>query len=683
IPPKLEEIINKALEKDRNLRYQHASDIRTDLQRLKRETESARLPAATAPALSKLRVKWNVAIPTALAVVMLALGGYLYIHRAPKLTEKDTVVLAEFSNTTGDPVFDGSLRQGLVVQLEQSPFLNIVSEQQIQKTLRLMAKPADTRLTPEIAHELCERTGSAAFLKGWIGQVGTRYDLVLSAINCANGELLASAEAQATDRDHGLDALGRVASDIRKKLGESLNSRQEFDKPLEQVTTSSLEALQALGVGDRLVEEGKSADAISSFQRAISLDPDFAMAYSSLGNAYANLGEVDLAANNTRNAYRLRERVSDKERLYIEAQYYRLAIGDLEKARQAYDLLAQTYPRDTLPLSELSVIYNALGQYARGLDEARRALKIDPPSSLKYFNVVLGEIYLNRLDEVRATVYEAHSKNVDSPDFRLVLYFVAFLQNDVAGMAEQVTWSRGRPDLEGVLLASEADTAAYSGHLERARGLSEQAISSAIRAGLTETAAAYEVGAALREAIFGDASSARVRATRALTLSAGRDVKYAAALALANTGDVAKARTLADDLAQRFPGDTFVKLNYLPTLLAQLALNRKDVPKAIESLQVAAPYELGTPGDGNVALALYPVYGRGEAYLATKQSGRALAEFKKILDQPGVVINEPIGALARLQLGRAYSVEGNTPKARVAYSDFLTLWKNADPDIPI
>jgi eukaryotic-like serine/threonine-protein kinase len=684
IPPKLDEIIGKALEKDRKLRYQNAADIRTDLQRLKRDTESARVPSTTGAVVGagrKLGLRWKVVVPAAIAVVALAAGGYFYIHRSPKLTDKDTIVLADFTNTTGDTVFDGTLRQGLSVQLEQSPFLRFISDDQIQQTLKMMDQKPDARLTPEIARELCQRTGSAAVLDGSIAQIGTEYNLILKAVNCVSGESLASTEAQASDKNHVLDALGKAASDIRNKLGESLSTVQKFDTPLEQATTSSLEALQAYSLGRKAIGSNDAA-AVPLFQQAIRLDPNFAMAYASLGTSYANLGETSLASENTRKAYELREQVSARERFYIESHYHDNVTGDVEKARQVYQLWAQTYPRDELPPNNLCLIYRKLGQYDKALAQFREASRINPASGLSYAQLVNSYLTLNRLDEARATAEEAQAKKLDSPLLHLLLYDLAFLQNDAAGMAQQVEWSAGKPGVEDTLLAFEGETAAYSGRLGKARELSRRAVASAERTEQKETAAGYEADAALREALFGNAAEARQRAHAALALSAGRDVQYRAALTLAWIGDASQAQALADDLDERFPEDTAVQLNYLPTIHAQLALDRKEASKAIEALQAAAPYELGRPGNPP-SPALYPVYARGEALLAGHQDSEALAEFQKILDHRGIVLNEPIGALAQLQIGRAYVMQGDTAKAKAAYQDFLTLWKDADPDIPI
>ncbi len=684
LSPKVVEIINKTLEKDRKLRYQNAADIRTDLQRLKRDSDSARsaiagVEAEVKPARKSFR--WMAVTGATVLVVGLAVGGWLFFSRkAHALTDKDTIVLADFTNTTDDPVFDGTLRQGLSVQLEQSPFLSIISDQQVQQMLQMMDQKPDAKLTSEIARELCQRTGSAAVLDGSIAQIGTQYLLTVKAVDCSSGESLASAEAQASDKNHVLDALGKAASEIRNKLGESLSTVKKFDTPLEQATTPSLEALQAYSLGRKASAGSSWAAALPLFQRAIRLDPNFAMAYARLGTCYTNLGEITLGAENTRKAYELRDPVSEREKFYIESHYYQNATGDLEKARQVLQLWVDSYPRDWHPLPPLYAVSSALGQYEKALAEARESSRLNPTTGIGYSNLVATYINLDRLDEARATAEAAQAKKLDSPDLHFYLYQLAFLKKDAAGMAQQVAWAAGKPGVEDVVLNNEADTAAFSGKLRMARGLSRRAVDSAQRAEEKEVAASYEAEAAMREVLFGNPVEARQRAAVALALSSGRDVQNGAALALAFAGDAVRAQALADDLGKRFPESTVVQFNYLPTIHAQLTLNHDDAGKAIEVLQPAAANELGTVGN---FYTLYPVYVRGEANLAARQGKEAAAEFQKILDHRGAVGNGPIGALANLQIGRAYAMQSDTTKARAAYQDFLTLWKDADPDVPI
>jgi tetratricopeptide (TPR) repeat protein/predicted Ser/Thr protein kinase len=683
LPPKLDDVINKCLEKDRNLRYQHASEVRTDVQRLKRDSDSRNLVAMaeTATDARNRRVLW---ITGALVVVVAAVAASYFLSRRPaKLTEKDTVVLADFVNTTGDPVFDGTLRQGLSSQLEQSPFLNLLSDDRVGQTLSLMGKPKDTRLTPELARELCQRTASTAVLDGSIAQVGTQYLLTLKAVNCSNGESLASTQAQAGDKNRVLDALGKATSEIRSKLGESLSSVRRFDTPLEQATTPSLEALKAYSLGQEILrEKGDPAAAVPLFERAVRLDPNFAVAYAALGTSYMNLGQEILPAQNMKRAYELRDRVSERERFYLEAHYYGTVTGDLEKARQSGNLWAQMYPRDTIPWTNLSVIYTQLGQPEESLAAARQALRLDS-NGLTYSNFVSSLLSLNRLEEAGTALKGAQARNVDSPYLHQNQGQLAFLQNDAAQLAHEAAWFMGKPGYEDAALAFESDAAAYAGHLGKARDLSRQAVASAERAEEKETAATYEAAAALREALVGNSEEAKRRVAQALRLSSGREVLFGAALTLSFAGDTVRARLLADDLAKRFPDDTIVRFNYLPTLRAQLALNRKSASQSVEALRTAIPYELGLPTATVFAPALYPVYVRGIAFLNLNQGNEAAIEFQKILDHSGVVGSEPIGSLVHLQLGRAYAMSGDAAKARAAYQDFLTLWKDADPDIPI
>jgi DNA-binding winged helix-turn-helix (wHTH) protein/Tfp pilus assembly protein PilF len=629
------------------------------------------------PAPARSRGFWWIAVLVAAFTLSIACGTFWFVsHRPTALTAKDTVVLADFANTTGDPVFDGTLRQGLSIQLEQSPFLSITSDQRIQQTLQMMGQPVDAKLTPAIARELCQRTGSAAVLDGSIAQVGAGYLFTLRAVSCSNRESLASTEAQASDKNHVLDALGKIASGMRNKLGESLSTVRKFDTPLEQASTPSLEALKAYSLGRKAMQESEFAAAVPFFQRAISLDPNFAMAYARLGTCYMLVGEPTLASESTRKAYKLRERVSELEKFYIESHYYQQSTGELEKARQVYELWAQSYPRDWARASAETAVSGMSGQNDEGLAESREELRLNPTAE-GYFDLLCSYMSLDRLDEAQSTVEEAQAKNFDSLFLRVLLYQLRFLQNDAAGMSQQVAWAASKPGAEDALLGLEAKTAAFSGRLERARELSRQTVASAKRSEEPELAAGYEADAALREALFGNPTEARDRAAVALELSNSWYVQSLTALALAFGDDAARAETLADALDKRFPEHTIVQSYYLPTLRAQLALGRNDSSKAIELLQSATPYEMSSSG------ALYPVYVRGESYLAAHRGNEAAAQFQKILDHRGIVVNSPIGALAHLGLARAYALSGDQAKAKVAYQNFLTLWKDANPDIPI
>ena len=623
---------------------------------------------------------WKVALPVAVVLALSAMGWSFWRSRRPVLSEKDTIVLGDFANSTGDSVFDGTLREGLSVQLEQSPFLSLVSEEGIQQTLRMMGQPANARLTPQIAREVCQRTNSTAALDSSIALIGTRYDLILKAVNCANGDLLASTEAQATDMSHVLDALSRCASEMRTKLGESLSTVQKYNTPLEQATTPSLEALQAYSLGWRVLnKEGDSAAALSFWERAVQLDPNFPAAYDAIGGGNEVIGTA-LAVENLRKAFELRTRVSEREKLNIEGDYYNFVTGDLLKARQTYMLGERIYPREVTFRNSLGVLYNALGQYEAGLREDREAFRL-APYTINYRFLIHTYLLLNRDEDAAALAREARGKGPESA-LAETLYSLAFYRNDTAEMGRQAASVVGKTGDEDLLLALEADTAAYFGHLGRARELSRQASNSARRAGKNESGVTYEAVAALREGLFGNASQAAQRTALAKERSGGPDKYYAVVLALAYAGEGSQG--LADNFNESFPENTVVQFNYLPTLRAKLALNRSNPQRALDTLEVAAPYELGLPTMWFYNWPnLYPVYVRGQAYLAAHRGREAAVEFQKILDHRGIVVNEPIGALAHLQLGRAYALQGDSTKARAAYQEFLTLWKDADPDIPI
>jgi len=694
IPVQLEEIINKCLNKDRNLRYPTASAVRSDLQQLKRVSDSGQIASSAAsvptamPATpsSVRRFGWKVAAGAALLVTLLAFAGWFYnMRRAHALTQTDTIVLAEFTNKTGDPIFDDTLRQGLAAQLQQSPFLSLVSEQRIQQTLRLMGRPGDTKLSPAIAGELCQRAGSKAYLSGTISNLGSQYVIGVSAVNCQSGDSLAQEQVTANGKENVLKALGTASTRLREELGESLKTVQKLDTPIDQATTPSLEALQAYSLGRKnLMGKGDYTAAVPLFERSIHLDPNFAMAYATLGTAYHNLGEKILSAENTRKAFDRRAHVSEWEKLYIESHYHHFVTGDMEKARQVYDLWAQIYPREAVVPNNLGVIFQTLGQFDKSLTEFREALRLGPSESIYFGNLVLANVHLNRLADARAIADQALAKHLDSADLRIYLYQLAFLKHDLPGMAQQVSWSSGKPGAESVMLCLEAATAAYFGKVATARDFSRQSVAAAGRAGEKEVAAGCEAATALWESLYGDVAVARLHASSTLAQSNGRDAQYAAALALALVGDSDRARSLADDLEKRFPEDTLVRFNYLPTLRAQLALNfPNNAAKAVEALAVASPFELAIPGNTTFWPNLYPIYLRGLAFLASHQATQAVTEFQRILNWPGVVVNEPIGALAHLGLARAYAMQGDATKARTKYQDFLTLWKNADPRVPI
>jgi len=622
------------------------------------------------------------------AVVVLALGAgafRLFFHRSPVLTEKDTVVLAEFANSTGDPVFDGTLRQGMLIELEQSPFLSLIPDTRIQETLRLMGQPADTRLGSEIAREVCVRTGSAAVLDGSIASLGSQYVLGLRAKDCRTGDVLDGEQVQAARKEEVLRALDQIARKFRTRVGESLASVREHETPLAEATTPSLEALKAYSRGWRLVNSNQSAS-IPFFQQAIEIDPKFAMAHAALGLMYGHTGESALATEHTTKAYELRDRASDKEKFFITAYYEGRATGNQEKAQQVCQAWSRSYPREVMPHSFLSgFVYTALGKYERAVEEAQRAIALDPDASIGYSNLADDSLYLNRLPEAEDALRRAAARKLEMPDFLVQRYDIAFLKSDAAAMAHEVQLAQSDSEAEEWISHHQAFVLAYTGHLREARKMSLQASELAQQAGHRERAALFETGAALREAFFGNAATASQRAAVALELAKDREVAYGSALALALAGNSSRAQATADDMEKRFPEDTSVKFSYLPVLRAVLALNRDQPSRAIELLEEATPYELGTPRSNLQGFfgALYPVYIRGEAYLAAGEGTEAVAEFQKILDHRGIVISDVIGALAHLQLGRAYAVAGDKVKAKFAYQNFLNLWKDADLNIPV
>jgi len=682
LPAELERIINKCLEKDRNLRYQHASEIRADMQRLKRDTDSGRTIREGAGAGAR---RWKVIFPAAAVVLALAVAGYFYLHRAPKLTDRDTLVLADFTNTTGDPVFDGTLRRGLAVELEQSPFLSLVSDQRIQGTLGRMSQPADARLTPELARDICVRTGSAAVLEGSIAALGSQYVLGLRAKNCRTGEVLDDELAQAAKKEDVLNALSQIARKFRTRAGEALSTVEKHAAPLEEATTPSLEALKAYSTGWRVQSTTGYVGSVPFFKRAVEIDPKFAAAYAFLGRAYGDMGESALSAENTTKAYQLRDRATDAEKFFITATYEQQVTGNLGKAAKAYELWGQTYPREIRAPSLLSgAIYPVFGKYEKSIDAAKQSMAIDPGFPYPYVNLATDYQQLERYQEAEGVYRAAAEHKVDVSDLLIQHYDLKFLLGDNAQM-EQLAAQSQKYGVEDLMSHHAALAVAYSGHLQQARMMSKKAIDLAEKTSGKEPAALYQAAAAIREALFGNVAQARRGAMVALELSKGRDVEYGAAFALALTGDSAGTEALANDLDKRFPEDTSVRSSYLPVLRALVATIGREPAKAIEALQAAAPYELGVPlswFNGTFG-QLYPVYVRGQAYLAARQGSQAAAEFQKILDHRGIVASDPIGAVARFELGRALVSSGDKTEAKAAYQDFLKLWKDADPDIPI
>src|SRR5947207_2729295 len=714
LPAKLEEIINKALEKDRDLRYQHASDIRTDVKRLKRETESSRsaVPVAvdaeeaeavkssatTRPPSSGKQNSASAAVPgkkaeqqksgrpkilvlAAVLIVAALIGGALYFRLRPAtpLTEKDTIVLADFDNTTGDAVFDGALKQALAVQLGQSPFLNILSDRKIGETLRLMGRRPSDRITQEVARELCVRTGSKAIILGSISNLGGQYVIGVDGVSCNTGDTLAKEQEEAATKQDVLKALGQAAARMRAKLGESLASIQKFDVPVE-ATTASLEALKAFSMGITTFRTKGNAEAIPFYKRALELDPNFAAAYASIGVAYANLGQASLAAENIKKAYDLREQVSEREKYRISSMYHGFVTGELEQASQVYELWAKTYPQDLVPPTNLGDIYAQLGQYEKAVTETQYGLRLEP-TMVGYGNLAGDYLALNRLDDVNKTIEQALGK-FEGDTLHWGIYQLAFLKGNAAEMVRQLVWAAGKPGSEDILLSFQSDTEAYYGRLVKARDFSRRAVEAAVRNGSRETAALWQVNAALREAEVATTAAAKQEVAAAVTLPPARDVKLFATLTLARVGETARAKAIVEELQKSYPSQTVLKVYWLPTIKAAIELNANNPTQALVFLEALAPYALGNPPHFQLG-TLYPVYIRGLAQLMARNGSAAATEFQRIIDHRGIVLNFPLGALAHLQLGRAYVMSGDTAKARTAYQDFFALWKDADPDIPI
>ena len=690
VPGEVEAILNKALEKDRNLRYQHASDIRTDLQRLKR-SGSGRIGVAENDATSMIRKLRALAIPIVVVVAAIVAGFFFYARQRPHaLAESDTIILADFENRTGDSVFDYTLKQALAVDLEQSPFLNVMSDRRVADTLRLMGRSPDQPLLRGLAQEVCQRTGGRAVLSGSIDNLGNQYVVGLSAMTCQTGGGLVQEEVRTNGKENVLKSLDKAVSDLRRRLGESLGSIQKFDTPLEEASTSSLEALQAYTTAMRTALHKGSPDAIPFFKHAVDLDPNFALAYLALGIQYANMGEATLAKENVSKAYELHERVSERERFLISAEYYFDGTGQIEKGVQVCGVWSQTYPRDWIPHNLLGVVYRYLGQYESALSETQQALRLNADDVIDYSNLAVTYVLLDRLNDAKNTFHEAVVQKLDELFLRQAMYIVGFLEQDAKNMQEQVEWAMHKPGAEDLLLSTESDTEAYFGRLGKARDFSQLAVDAARHNDAKETAALWEANGAVREAQFGNTAAARKLSRAALSLAPGRDVRILAALASALGGDVAQARELADQLNADFSLNTLIQGYWLPTIRAQDELDGGRPRQALEMLRSVTTLELGEPPP---VACLYPVFIRAEAYLSLNEGQSAATEFQKILQHRGIVQNCPLGALAQLGLAHANALQARTShgadadaarvRAVAAYTDFLTLWKDADPDIPI
>jgi eukaryotic-like serine/threonine-protein kinase len=729
LPAELQRIINRALEKDRNLRYQHASEMRAELQRLKRDTDSSRSVApalepdhvgtgtlarpgerissdssrtkvsaphepqpqeperasdhvATSTQVRRDRAKLVRIISVAAALLLATvIGGFYFSHaRTARLGEKDSILLADFVNTTGDSVFDGTLKQALAVQLEQSPYLNVTPESRIREALRFMGRSSDERVTSEVGREICQREGIKAMLTGSISSLGSHYVIDLNAINAQTADSLARAQVEAESKEQVLKSLDQASSSLRGKLGESVASLQKFAAPLERATTSSLEALKAFSLGQAAHLKLDDEAAVPHLKRAIEVDPNFAMAYATLGVAYGNLTQQNLSEENLRKAFDLKDRASERERFYISAHYYDEAMGDADKTVEIYEEWKKTYPRDNVPRDNLSLRYDGMGQFEKALANASEAMRLDPKDSYAYQNLASDYERLNRYDEAKAVLDKAEAQNITLTGGRIALFEIAFIQNDEATMQRQLEASKGKA-LEAILLSIKAQGQYFQGKAQSAGQTYRQDVELAERLGMKEFAAQSIIAQAQFEAEIGNPAGARQAASKALGMATDRGTRSAAAILLARTADVNGSEKLAADLAREFASDTGLNSVWLPVARASNEIRRDNPAKAIALLEPAHAYELGS---GPYGYGYYwPNYVRGQAFLKAHDGAKAAAEYQKILDHRGVDATNPLFTLAHLELGRAYGLQGDTTRAKTAYQDFFAAWKDADPDIPL
>jgi serine/threonine protein kinase/tetratricopeptide (TPR) repeat protein len=730
LPAEMERIVSKSLEKDRNLRYQHAADMRADLQRLKRDTDTGRavaassgsvaaahdstpssasqqpisqqgappssgavpsaaalasipsssvkVAAATSEQTGKTKV-WKIALPVAALIIAIAAGAFFYTRRSASLTEKDSILLADFVNTTGDAVFDGTLKQALAVQLEQSPYLNVLPQSRIQTALRLMGRSPDERVTNDVAREICVRDGVKAMLTGSISALGSHYVIDLNAVNAQTGDSLARAQVESESKEQVLKSLDKAASDLRQKLGESIGSVQKFATPLEQATTSSLEALQAFTLGQAEHSKLEDEKAVPHLKRAIELDPNFAMAHATLGVVYGNLTQTKQQLENLSRAFELKDRASEREKFYISAHYYSEVTRELDKAIAVYEQWKQTYPRDSVPWDNLALEYEMTGQPEKSLANASEAMRLGPRDKFAHSNLADAYTALGRYDEAKTVIEQAAAQGLGSASDAFSLYTMAFDRGDKAGMQRATELAKG-PPVDSIMLLIVAEGQCALGRIQSARQSFAQGASSAQNSGLKELSAGIRQLEASCLTETGNPTLGRQVASQVLASSDDRDTRNQAAVTLARAGDASRSQKLIEQQAKEFPTDTLQNSVWLPVARATNLIRANQPGQAVDALEATAPYEFGSPPNGAI---YWPMYVRGEAYLRLRNGAKAATEYQKILDHRGIAPNSPLYSLALLGLGRAYALQGDSARAKQAYQDFLAKWKDADPDVPI